>query len=177
MLDLEVVREIYDSENSHEYFEQQLDLLLEAGVKYIVIEPKRLGDETARWLSVGNILHKLSLNLGLGAIIAGVLWPDRPVVCVPLASLSLLSTSLYTVSWHFDPCCQYQVEKDKNILFDINQRYPIYEWSRQNLLGPVKVLVRREALQRQRQFVHWTVCLAAVAFSGFRLYKALSGCC
>jgi hypothetical protein len=62
---------VYDSENAHDIFEKQLDRLLEAGVNVIVIEPSRLGDETARWLSVGRCLHYTSVCSGLGAVVAG----------------------------------------------------------------------------------------------------------
>jgi Mitochondrial morphogenesis regulator len=182
------VREIYDSENSHECFEKQLDRLLEAGVRYIVIEPGRLGDETSRWLSVGGWLHRTAVNVGLVSLIAGnislelnstdsnvkmkssgVLWPDRPVVCVPLASVSALAVGLYTLSWHPDPCCQYQVERDSRALAELTRRYPSVN------SAPTTILVRREALRTQRHLIHWSVALVAAAFSSFRLYKA--HCC
>jgi len=191
--ELEVVREIYDSENSHEFFEKQLDRLLEAGVRYIVIEPGRLGDETSRWLSVGGLLHRAAVDVGLVSLIAGkrpfphlgskctiyiltfvcpiagVLWPDRPVVCVPLAAVSVLAAGLYTLSWHPDPCCQYQVERDARALAELSRKYPSVNSS------PTTILVRREALRTQRNLIHWSVALAAAAFSSFRLYKG--HCC
>ena len=52
-------------------FELELERALEASVPVIVIEPVRLGDETARWIAVGNCLHKTSVLAGLGSVITG----------------------------------------------------------------------------------------------------------
>lgn len=64
-----MIREIYDSEYSPESFEVELDRALEAGCSMVVIEPTQLGDETARWITVGNYLHKTAVVSGLGAIV------------------------------------------------------------------------------------------------------------
>lgn len=96
----------------------------------------------------------------------GFVWNDRPLFCCPFASLSLLSAGLYTLSWHFDPCCQYQVERDPAALTELARRYP------RATAGPSVVLVRRESLRRQRQVVHWSVSLAAATLCLFRLYAA-----
>ena len=66
-----IIREVYDSENSHETFELELERALEAGCCIIVVEPSRLGDETARWIAVGNCLHKTAVLSGIGAIATG----------------------------------------------------------------------------------------------------------
>lgn len=49
----------------------ELERALEAGVSVIVIEPEPLGEETVRWIFVGNILHKTAVFSGLCSIIAG----------------------------------------------------------------------------------------------------------
>ena len=66
-----MIREIYDGENAQERFELELERALEASVPVIVIEPVRLGDETARWIAVGNCLHKTAVIAGLGTVITG----------------------------------------------------------------------------------------------------------
>lgn len=66
-----IIREVYDNENSHETFELELERALEAGCSIIVVEPSRLGDETARWIAVGNCLHKTAVLSGIGAIATG----------------------------------------------------------------------------------------------------------
>uniref|UniRef100_A0A1B0D1X3 Uncharacterized protein n=2 Tax=Phlebotomus papatasi TaxID=29031 RepID=A0A1B0D1X3_PHLPP len=43
-----VVKEVYDGGNAQENFESELDRALFARIKYIIIEPPRLGEETAR---------------------------------------------------------------------------------------------------------------------------------
>lgn len=50
----------------------ELERALEAGVSVIVIEPEPLGEETARWIYVGNLLHKVSVYSGLCSIASGV---------------------------------------------------------------------------------------------------------
>lgn len=66
-----MIREIYDSEFSQEDFEIELDRALDAACSIIVIEPTQLGDETAKWIKMGNFLHKSAVLSGLGAITAG----------------------------------------------------------------------------------------------------------
>lgn len=68
-----IIREIYDSENAHETFEYELEKALESECSLIIIEPSKLGDETSRWIAVGNCLHKTAALSGLAAIITGVL--------------------------------------------------------------------------------------------------------
>lgn len=68
---LSVIKEIYDSEFARENFEIELDKALDAGCSVIVIEPTQLGDETSRWISVGNCLHKTAVLTGIGAITTG----------------------------------------------------------------------------------------------------------
>lgn len=103
-----VIREIYEGDE-HDTFEVDLEKALESKAKYIIIEPQRLGDETARWIRVGNCLHKTAVVSGLASIVCGAIMPDRPVFCSPLCAVSIFCTGLYTISWNVDCCCQYQV--------------------------------------------------------------------
>lgn len=48
-----------------------MERALEAEYNLIVIEPAKLGDETSRWIAVGNCLHKTASLSGLGAIATG----------------------------------------------------------------------------------------------------------
>lgn len=104
----QVIREVYEGDE-HDTFENELEKALEAKVKYIIIEPQRLGDETARWIRVGNCLHKTAVVSGLASIVCGAIMPERPVFSAPLCAISIFCTGLYTVSWNVDYCCQYQV--------------------------------------------------------------------
>lgn len=62
---------MYNDENAHESFEYELEKALESECQLIVIEPSRLGDETSRWISVGNCLHKSAALSGTAAVITG----------------------------------------------------------------------------------------------------------
>lgn len=67
-----MIREVYDSEYAHQAFAMELERALDAGCSIIVIEPTQLGDETARWIYVGNCLHKTAVLCGLGAVVTGI---------------------------------------------------------------------------------------------------------
>lgn len=67
-----IIREVYDSENANETFEYELERALESECSLIVIEPSKLGDETSRWIAVGNCLHKTAALSGLAAIVTGL---------------------------------------------------------------------------------------------------------
>ncbi|XP_038119327.1 transmembrane protein 11 homolog, mitochondrial isoform X1 [Culex quinquefasciatus] len=111
-----VIREVYETENAHETFELELDKALYAKADYIIIEPTRLGEETGRWIAVGNCLHKTALVSGVASVAAGLIWRDRLLFCAPLCAVSLFCTGLYTISWSYDPCVKYQVEKNPKSL-------------------------------------------------------------
>lgn len=104
-----VIREVYDNGVAFEKFEAELDKALESKVDYIIIEPTRLGDETGRWIYVGNCLHKTAVISGICSVISGLIWQDKPLFSTPMCVISVFCTGLYTVSWNYDPCCQYQV--------------------------------------------------------------------
>lgn len=106
---IQIIREVYEGQNAHEAFEAELEKALEARVNYIIIEPARLSDETERWIRVGNCLHKTAVLAGLTSVVGAALWPERLTITVPICALSVFCTGLYTVSWNYDPCCQYQV--------------------------------------------------------------------
>ncbi|CAH1793496.1 unnamed protein product [Owenia fusiformis] len=131
-----IIREIYESDNAHEEFEAELDNALYQGIKTIVIEPTKLGDETARWIQVGNCLHKTAVLAGFGSLLSGLVWPDVGYVTYPLGFSSVACAAVYAVSWQFDPCCKYQVEYNIRKL----QKLPLRNLASSS---PV-VLVRKE---------------------------------
>lgn len=154
------IREVYDSGNAHESFEAELDKGLEAKVDYIIIEPTRLGDETSRWITVGNCLHKTAVVTGLASIISGVLWQERPVFSAPLCAVSVFCTGLYTVSWNYDPCCQYQVVRDITKLKNL----PLADVSSPVVLG--------YSDNSKTKYFHRGVTLLSAAFCAWQIYKA-----
>ncbi|GFU28217.1 transmembrane protein 11, mitochondrial [Nephila pilipes] len=161
-MNLAIIREIYDGENAHEVFENELERALEAQCSCIVIEPTKLGEETARWISVGNCLHKSAVLSGFGSILASLAWPDKVYISFPLSGISFFCTGLYAVSWQSDPCCKYQVETDSKNL----DRLPLYTLTSSS---PV-VLVRKD--DTRRIVLHTAITLLAVAFCAFRIYRS-----
>ncbi|XP_055687608.1 transmembrane protein 11 homolog, mitochondrial isoform X2 [Lutzomyia longipalpis] len=158
-----IVKEVYDDGNAQENFESELDKALYARFKYIIIEPPRLGEETARWITVGNLLHKTSVVSGIASIATGCLLPKRFIITFPLCVVSIIFTSLYTVSWHYDPCCQYQVEKDRKTLERITMQG-------KDTALPVVLVYSENTVQC---YVQRTVTILAAAFCAWRFYVSL----
>lgn len=71
-----------------------------------------LGDETSRWIKIGNGLHKLAVVSGVVSWISLGMLPKMQFVWTPLAGTSLLAYGMYQICWATDPCCKYQIEKD-----------------------------------------------------------------
>lgn len=158
-----IVHEIYNGENAQDQFEYELEQALEAQYKYIVIEPTRIGDETARWISVGNCLHKTAVLSGTFCLLTPLVLPSEysPYLSLPAGILSLACSTLYGISWQFDPCCKYQVEYDAYKL----SRLPLHTLTSST---PV-VLVRKDDVHRKR--LHNTIALAALAYCVKKLYE------
>uniref|UniRef100_A0A3B1JRL0 Transmembrane protein 11 n=1 Tax=Astyanax mexicanus TaxID=7994 RepID=A0A3B1JRL0_ASTMX len=161
-----IVHEIYNGENAQEQFEYELEQALEAQYRYIVIEPTRIGDETARWVAVGNCLHKSAVLAGAACLLTPLALPAdySRYVALPAGALSLACAALYGISWQFDPCCKYQVEYDSQKL----SRLPLHTLTSST---PV-VLVRRDDVHRKR--LHNTIALAALAYCVKKIYELYS---
>ncbi|KAI8434990.1 hypothetical protein MSG28_003435 [Choristoneura fumiferana] len=138
----------------------ELERALEAGVSVIVIEPESLGEETARWIYVGNLLHKISVYSGLCGVASGLTWSS--LACTPFGIASILCAGCYTLSWQWDPCCKYQEEKNRRhlstlpVLSDLTSASPV-------------VLVRTD--NRRKIYLHSSVALAAASVCLWRLYQ------
>ncbi len=158
-----IVHEIYNGENAQDQFEYELEQALEAQYRYIVIEPTRIGDETARWVAVGNCLHKSAVLAGAVCLLTPLALPAEysRYVVLPAGALSLACAALYSISWQFDPCCKYQVEYDSQKL----SRLPLHTLTSSS---PV-VLVRRDDVHRKR--LHNTIALAALAYCAKKIYE------
>lgn len=155
-----VIREVYESSNAHERFEAELDKALEARVDFIIIEPSRLGDETGRWITVGNCLHKTAVASGLAAIISSLIWKQRPLISGTMCAVSLICTGLYTASWNYDPCCQYQVlgENHENLL----PKLPLAD-----VASPI---ILRHSPNTKTKYLHRGVTLFSAAFCAWQIY-------
>ncbi|CAH0558225.1 unnamed protein product [Brassicogethes aeneus] len=160
-----VIREVYDSEYSQHNFSMELEKALDRKCCVIVIEPSQLGDETARWISFGNCLHKTAVISGFTSIVSGFIWNNSLTPQAHFSIFSLLCTGLYTASWQFDHCVKYQVERDPRKLV----RLPI--------LGAITsqspvVLVRKD--DTYRKVLHCTISLSAAAFCVYKFYREVN---
>lgn len=158
-----IIREIYDG--AHELFESELERALETGRQTIVIEPIRLGEETARWISIGNCLNKTSIITGFGSILSGIIWSDKPITQWSLASISVLSNTIHTLSWQWDPCSHYTVETDPNKIAVLSLNYD-------DLQKPVVLIRRPNSEIKRNNILQTAISLLALAFSAFKLYKS-----
>ena len=159
--DYVIVREIYENDNAAEYFENELEKALEDKVPVIIIEPYNLGEETARWVTVGNCLHKTAVLAGLGCLCTGYSWPDQGFYYLPLGFVSVVCAGVYTISWQFDPCCKYQLEYDPKKL----QKVPLHHLTS----GSPVILVRKDDFRRK--VLHTTISVLATAFCTWKVYE------
>jgi len=158
-----IIREIYEGQNAHEAFEAELEKALVARINYIIVEPARLGDETARWITVGNCLHKTACFTGLASIASLSFWPDRLAIsAAPLCAISVFCTGLYCISWNYDPCCQYQVERDTKKLSKVPN---LNDFS-----SPVVLVFKSN---NQTKYLHRSITLLSAAFCAWKIFEAL----
>uniref|UniRef100_A0A1L8EDB2 Putative transmembrane protein 11 log mitochondrial isoform x1 n=1 Tax=Haematobia irritans TaxID=7368 RepID=A0A1L8EDB2_HAEIR len=156
-----IIREVYDSSNAHQHFEAELDKALEAKVDYIIIEPHRLGDETGRWITVGNCLHKTAVVSGLASLLSSLLWRDKPVIAGPMCAVSLFCSGLYTVSWNYDPCCQYQVVENNE---EVLGKLPVDDVSSPVILGYEP--------NTKTKYLHRSVTLLSAALCAWQIWRS-----
>ena len=138
----------------------ELDRALDAQAEFIVIEPKTLGDETARWIKVGNCLHKTAVVTGFLNGVVYYVDRSRNYVILSCGFLSVLCASVYAISWQYDPCCKYQVEdnlpKLENILGNLSSVTPV-------------VLVRKDDARRKK--LHNIIALISGIICAYKIYK------
>ncbi|CAL4134000.1 unnamed protein product, partial [Meganyctiphanes norvegica] len=157
-----IIREVYDSDSAHETFELELERALEAGTTTILIEPTTLGDETARWIAVGNCLHKTAVMTGFGSIFAAS--PrDANFFCVLLCSYSILGQVSIAICYQYMSFYNMYVEHDSGRL----SRLPLHSLSS---ASPV-VLIRKD--DQKRKILHSSVSIAAFSYCMWRLYQQL----
>lgn len=155
-----VIREVYENGLATEFFALQLDYALDAGAQVIVIEPSRLGRETAQWLAIGAGLRHTALSAWSLSLLAAALRYDGTSLLCAAAGGAL--ATVYAVSWRPDPCSGYRVERNSRQL----QRLPLRDVA---CTSPV-VLVRREH-SRLRHGIYSTVVVSALGVCAWRLYS------
>ena len=91
-----VIREVYENGLASEFFALQLDYALDAGAPVIVIEPSRLGRETAQWLAIGAGLRHAALSACALSLLTAALHHDG--ACLLCATAAGALATVYAVS-------------------------------------------------------------------------------
>ena len=135
----------------------------------IAIEPTAIGEETARWIQVGNCLHKTAVIAGLGCFVSPWVLPKalKEPVSLVCGGISFFCAALYGVSWQFDPCCKYQVEHDTKKL----AKLPLGSLTSSS---PI-VLVRKDDKYRKR--LQNLVAGSAFIYCSWKVYVWYFGWC
>ncbi|XP_029652167.1 transmembrane protein 11-B, mitochondrial [Octopus sinensis] len=98
------------SPSDREKREIQLDHLLYAKAKAIIIRVKSLGEDTRWWISLGHWFQNTAVISGLGCAITYEIWPQNSLLICSWGLLSLLAGGIHALSWQTDPCSAYEVE-------------------------------------------------------------------
>lgn len=162
---LYVIREIYDGQDSYEKFILELDKALDERYETIIIEPPKVGEETSSWIRVGNCLHQTAIVAGVGSLAATLVWPHNLHISASLCCVSTFCCSIYWISWSYDPCVKYQVERNPVVL---KHRIPNYS----EFASPV-VLKYKD--NKYVKCAHRSVSLLAAAFCLYRVYQVVRG--
>lgn len=116
--DICIIQEIFNSYNDwgHKQALLLFDKSLVQRCPHIILEPKRLADETSRWIAVGNFIFKFGTLLGGVTLGVAIKYHQSVKVWMPLAVASLGVMLIYQVYWQSDPCVNYQVERRRSVL-------------------------------------------------------------
>lgn len=155
----------------------------------------RLGEETGRWIYVGECLARASILTGLGSVCCGLL-TDRPVTQFSLLAASLAANCVHTLSWQSDIASSYAVDRspdawsrllaakqvppfsDNVSLVTSTTEYlntvtnPNADKSTLAKISPVILRRRSERELRRANWLKTAVSLIALAVSVFRLFKS-----
>lgn len=150
---------------SRDTIEKQLEEALIHGYSVIVIEPRGLGEDAIRWITFGNFLHKSAVLANCGCLLLLPFLSRRTnnLAVVPLGLFGASCVFLYNFSWHFDPCCRYQVDRQGKELQHISSY-------RLTSRSPV-VLVRRNP--GPRLILHTALGMLVCGYLGWRLGELL----
>ncbi|XP_067136653.1 transmembrane protein 11-A, mitochondrial-like [Centruroides vittatus] len=136
---------------------------METGKHIIVIEPEGLGEMASMWITFGNFFHKMNIIMSLGTITSAYIF-KKPYVCCSLCAFTVLSSIVYTLTWQFDPCTNYRVEKNPKKI----ARFAMLV-SNQN---PTVLILKKDRL---KSFARLTMTISATSICLWNFYKFYSG--
>lgn len=147
-------------------FENELEHALESGCDMIVIEPERLGEETVRWIKLGDCLSSTAVMTGSTGVASSLLWEDKPYIYCPLTGLSVFCAAFYRFSWKEDPCSAYRPARNDEQ--DVQRKA-------ENISGSHKrvVLVKKDPICEAdtRSIIHSAIAVIAMTISVWKLYR------
>lgn len=170
---------------AYEMIEADLERALESGAKTIVIEPARLGEATAKWIAVGDYLHRTAVFSALGSLTTATVCPDRPLIYMPLATAGFLSSFLYSTTWQRDPAINYRVERRldadpaiENLVDTSGSPLPVLlvrrkSWTQESDSKCASGL--KKLMGNAVDMFHNVVTLIAVVWSSWKLYQLFEG--
>lgn len=91
--------------------------------------------------------------------ISGFIWPRSITICTSVGFVSLFCTSLYTISWSTDPCCQYQIEKNPNKF----PKFPLNDFT-----SPVVLAFKSN---KKKKYLHCAVTSIAFGLCAYKIYE------
>ena len=143
--------------------ECQFEEAVEKGFTMIVIEPVGLGDNSIKWIRLGNFLHKSAVLSSLGTLIITPFIPIRYsfYITIPLGIFGVSCACVYGFSWQFDPCCKYQVDYRGHEL----TRIPSHD-----IQSPSPVVLIRKN-DKYRKILHNTLSVVMMGYIGWTLYS------
>lgn len=182
-----MIREVYEDQDSYEKFIAELDKALDENYETIIIEPTKVGDETSRWIRVGNCLHKTAMISGLAALASGIIWPKNLQSICACAAISTFCSSIYWISWSYDPCVKYQVDTILSVDLNKNEYLLTFfllqiETNPQMLKNKIpnysefsSPVVLKYKDNNIAKYIHRTCCFLAVALCLFKCYQIVRG--
>ena len=156
----------------------ELDQYLYSQTKVIIIRARTLGYETRKWISFGNWLHRTAIISSINCLMTAKVWGTDHVFLLPWGVLSILTGSIYAISWQTDPCMEYQVEKNADKIRTILKTSRLKDFDDDDLESDdyenedccnSVVLIHTHTLAKR--LVCNAMVLLAAWICGYRIYK------
>uniref|UniRef100_A0A5S6PZA5 Uncharacterized protein n=1 Tax=Trichuris muris TaxID=70415 RepID=A0A5S6PZA5_TRIMR len=160
-----IIDDIFPRDNNFDSINAmaQLDKALEEKYPIIVIEPKTLGEQTSRWIEIGNMLHRSSVLLSIGSIVTVFSYPKATKVWCCTCSAAAVCLLLYWFGWSSDPCSHYRLETDLDNVAKL-------ELGDSRLKSAVVLVYRNDFPRRRFQRAIVTIASAVVVMKRMNIF-------
>ncbi|KAF0986992.1 hypothetical protein HZS_3161, partial [Henneguya salminicola] len=136
-----------------------LEDTLEFSPNFVIIESESFAVRIAKWLAMGNLLHKAATISGLFSFFINILskyanpYPTAQIIRITLACISLSTSFMYNFFWSPDPCSKYQIVKNSSQLRKFN-------YLKKKRTKPSLILIKKN--DKYRKILHSFLSLAAI---------------